>query len=98
AAVGDLGRAGVGPGARARGRSAGGRETRDAPFSAQPRGYMLEDFCTRPRAIARFQARGSTGIVINRSSRPMHAIRINIEGPSFRQHVAKSRAERALPT
>jgi len=25
-------------------------------------------------------------------------IRINIAGPSFRQHVAKSRAERALAT
>lgn len=28
----------------------------------------------------------------------MHAIRINIAGPSFRQHVAKSRAERAPAT
>lgn len=28
----------------------------------------------------------------------MHAIRINVEGPCFRQHVARSRAERALST
>jgi len=28
----------------------------------------------------------------------MHAIRIDISGPSFRQHVAKSRAERAPAT
>ena len=28
----------------------------------------------------------------------MHAIRINIAGPSFRQHIAKSRAERPLTT
>jgi hypothetical protein len=28
----------------------------------------------------------------------MHAIRIDIAGPSFRQHVAKSRAERAPAT
>jgi len=28
----------------------------------------------------------------------MHAIRVHIAGPSFRQHVAKSRAERAPTT
>ena len=28
----------------------------------------------------------------------MHAIRIDITGPSFRQHVAKTRAERAAAT
>jgi DNA replication protein DnaC len=37
-----------------------------------------------------------TAAILNRLA--MHAIRINIAGPSFRQHVAKSRAARAPAT
>jgi hypothetical protein len=69
----------------------GRRDRRAALLTAD----LVLELGRRDRRAALLTADLVTAAILDRLA--MHAIRVNIAGPSFRQHVAKSRAER-VPT